>query len=551
MLSTTKLTACWGARQCSGRTLPRNFLTSAQQKAPTVAQNTTTTSSGQAPPPPSSALASCAKPSTKQEGTIASVFATLSGGSLQDALPARFAQVKRSMIRDEAHVEALKEAWRDVLQQLEGQVEKTIQLGDRMIPQVEYPGDEVAQQPIERWISREALDEIRERGVAVIKGVIPAKQALRWKHDVRAYASINSARGFPEDNPQVYELYWTKAQLEARGHPALLRTSRAFLSLFHVPSQTAEGSNPPPELSVSLANPLTYADRLRIRQPGDAKFALGPHVDGGGVERWECPVFRGVWECILAGGRSWREHDPWSLGAAAQRLRAQTDMYGGPGQCGVFRPLQGWLSMSSTRANEGTLRVLPFLRESTAYIVLRPFFRPKQVDVTGSGPHYSSDYLSLDNWEFDGNSAQFPGCSLGHNIELLGLTHPHLRLDRTMTSIPRVEPGDMVLWHCDGVHSVEAQHRGTGDSSVMYIPAIPTTKVNFDYVRQQRDAFANGRPPADFPGGEGESRFIGRGTPDDVRGVMARRAMALKPFAIDDTMPEAEKRLLAYCNARL
>ena len=27
-------------------------------------------------------------------------------------------------------------------------------------------------------------------------------------------------------------------------------------------------------------------------------------------------------------------------------------------------------------------------------------------------------------------------------------THPHLRLDDTMVSVPKVYPGDMVFWHC-------------------------------------------------------------------------------------------------------
>jgi hypothetical protein len=38
---------------------------------------------------------------------------------------------------------------------------------------------------------------------------------------------------------------------------------------------------------ISTEHPVSYADRLRIRQPGDAGFALGAHVDGGSVERWE------------------------------------------------------------------------------------------------------------------------------------------------------------------------------------------------------------------------------------------------------------------------
>lgn len=60
--------------------------------------------------------------------------------------------------------------------------------------------------------------------------------------------------------------------------------------------------------------------------------------------------------------------------------------------------------------------------------------------------------------------------------------HPHLRLEQTMTSVPKVNPGDMVFWHCvcfpsspcrdicqrrpqDVVHSVEQDHTGTGDSA--------------------------------------------------------------------------------------
>lgn len=29
--------------------------------------------------------------------------------------------------------------------------------------------------------------------------------------------------------------------------------------------------------------------------------------------------------------------------------------------------------------------------------------------------------------------------------------HPHLRLEETMTSVPKVNPGDMVFWHCVSV----------------------------------------------------------------------------------------------------
>jgi len=40
---------------------------------------------------------------------------------------------------------------------------------------------------------------------------------------------------------------------------------------------------------VSTTTPVSYYDRLRIRFPGDSVFALGPHIDGGSLERWEDP----------------------------------------------------------------------------------------------------------------------------------------------------------------------------------------------------------------------------------------------------------------------
>jgi hypothetical protein len=42
----------------------------------------------------------------------------------------------------------------------------------------------------------------------------------------------------------------------------------------------------------------------------------------------------------------------------------------------------------------------------------------------------------------------------GHGQELTSLLHPHLRLDNAMVHVPKVKPGDFVVWHCDGeIHS--------------------------------------------------------------------------------------------------
>lgn len=198
---------------------------------------------------------------------------------------------------------------------------------------------------------------------------------------------------------------------------------------------------------ISTINPLAYADRVRIRQPGDAGFALGPHVDGGSVERWEPNGYGlgGVYEKIFSG--SWEEYDPWE---SSCRLPAVTDLYQGPGGCSMFRMFQGWLSMSETNPGEGTLQVYPLLQLSTAYLMLRPFFqalKQPKVDVSGD---IDLEYLSENNWVLEPETtSQLQGAGPGLSQELNTILHPHLSLEKAMVHVPPIEPGDYVVWHCD------------------------------------------------------------------------------------------------------
>lgn len=120
-----------------------------------------------------------------------------------------------------------------------------------------------------------------------------------------------------------------------------------------------------------------------------------------------------------------------------------------------------------------------------------------------------------------------------------------------MLSIPSVSPGDMVFWHTDLIHAVESSHLGSSDSSVMYIPAVPLTIRNMEYVQNQRKAFEEGKPPGDFPGGEGERNCVGRAGEEVVKGEDARRAMGMMRFDAESAETPLERRLLEECNARL
>ena len=168
--------------------------------------------------------------------------------------------------------------------------------------------------------------------------------------------------------------------------------------------------------------------------------------------------------------------------------------------------------MSDTGPFEGTLLVNPLLQLATSYYLLRPFFVPKQKHAT-----LVDNFLKPTNWELrEEPDSWLQGATPGRGQELRDFLHPHLRLENSMVHVPKVQPGDYVSWHCDTIHAVDSVHMGQSDSSVLYIPTCPLTELNAQYMLRQRKAFLDGTPGPDFPGGEGESRHIGKPTVDDV-----------------------------------
>lgn len=278
-----------------------------------------------------------------------------------------------------------------------------------------------------------------------------------------------------------------------------------------------------PHTPISTRHPISYADRLRMRQPGDARFALGPHVDGGSVERWDengyglGKVYDSVWK------GHWEDFDPWE---SSCRLNAVMDLHQGVGACTAFRMFQGWLSLSTTGPGEGTLLVNPLLAKATAYYLLRPFFSPQRgiepgAQTASEATTSTASFLASDNWKMDTQSSSWiQGATPGHGQELSHLLHPHLNLKHSMVHVPKVRPGDYVAWHCDTIHAVDRTHAGKADSSVLYIPACPLTEDNARYLVRQRTNFVQGTPSPDFGGGVGESEHAGRVKVEDMEGLV-------------------------------
>lgn len=360
-------------------------------------------------------------------------------------------------------------------------------------------------------------------------------QALEWKREIQEYIKRNpSTKAFPKDRPAVYELYWSPGQIKARAHPNVLETQKFLMSFWNKRDRDA---------LISTEIPVAYADRLRIRQPGDIGFALGPHVDGGSVERWEREGYGlgGVYDAVFEG--RWEDFDPWE---ASGRLKAVSDLYNGAGACSMFRMWQGWLSMSYTGPGEGTLLVNPLFKLATVYYLLRPFFEPRNEDREASG------FLDKENWELEREtSSVLQGATMGCTQELSEALHPHLELSRTMVHIPDVRPGDYVAWHCDSIHAVDQVHAGEGDSSVMYIPACPLTEVNAGYLVRQREAFLNGTPGPDFPGGKGESEHIGRMRKEDIESAGGEDGLKAMGLGRWEAQLKSEREIVGAANSIL
>ncbi|KAG2132943.1 hypothetical protein DEU56DRAFT_902220 [Suillus clintonianus] len=371
--------------------------------------------------------------------------------------PERFADIKREIVVGTPDYERrLTASWNDLLQELDQRTTEIINEGPNAI-HFQYLDTLVPEQ----------LDDIRRAGSIVIHGVVEESDAAGWKTALEEFIKANPHNeGFPEQDKQFFFLDWTQAQVQARVHPNILKVITWLNNLYRAKTdKKMEG--------VDLDIPLVYADRFRIRHPGVQWDVHPPHVDGGSIERWEDDNFRRYFADILSG--NWRQHDPYELEG---RLDARASLHGRPGQTTVFRTFQGWLAIrsnflslsldtkvdidsSETAPTQGTLKIFPDVLLSNAYTILRPFFRP-------TVPLGSKDILNPKNWVLDISTPDFPGIQ-PHDSGWVGPRptpelHPHLRLEDTMTSVPKVNPGDMVFWHCDVVHSVVQDHTGSYNS---------------------------------------------------------------------------------------
>jgi hypothetical protein len=182
----------------------------------------------------------------RAEGSIASAFASLSNQLIE--LPSRFIDLKRELSR--GNEVAILDGWKRLLDRVA--VDKLVSWNSEMIPEVQFSSIEANN----GHLPEDAKRALKERGTIIIRGLVSPDEALGWKQQIHDYVSLNpSTKGFPAENPQVYELYWSKAQLEARSHPNMLLSQVALNQVWSTS----------PEDPVDISVPISYCDRLRIR----------------------------------------------------------------------------------------------------------------------------------------------------------------------------------------------------------------------------------------------------------------------------------------------
>jgi hypothetical protein len=106
----------------------------------------------------------------------------------------------------------------------------------------------------------------------------------------------------------------------------------------------------------------------------------------------------------------------------------------------VLRTFQGWLALTEAGPGEGSLLLYPNAKIVMAYILLRPFFEP---------PTNDADILDAEKWRLNLESSWFPGTFADDSQLVSSNSHPHLRLEECLVSVPRMFPGDSVWWHTD------------------------------------------------------------------------------------------------------
>lgn len=336
-------------------------------------------------------------------------------------------------------------------------------------------------------VSDEQRAYLRRRGCVVVRGNFDRSTAEAWDRDIVEYVEGNqffeNYRGPADDffdsvksKPEIYGLYWSRAQMEARQHPQMAAT-RSFLNrCWTFESEGNAWFDPDRD--------LLYPDRIRRRPPGTTSDGLGTHLDSGTIDLWMSEYYQLAFQQRFRG--NFDAYDPWD---AAYRVDAAA--YPGSTMCSAFRTFQGWTALSDMARDQGVLQTVP-IPKAFGYLLLRPLL----------------DDVADDDLCGVRLSRTFPVNDRFHKV-----------LNPALSLIPDVEPGDTVWWHCDMIHAVAPVENQQGWGNVMYIPAAPWCARKQRYAAKVKTAFLSGSSPDDFSQEDYEVGWLDRFPVDQLNAV--------------------------------
>ena len=342
------------------------------------------------------------------------------------------------------------------------------------------------------------VESIKKRGCVIVRDVFENLTIERLNNELEKYIEENNYyedqkkksgldkyfNDLKSSKPQIMGLYWSKAQMEIRHSENMLKVKKWLNNLWIYKNDEYEVFDPSKELS--------YADRVRRREPGDNTLGLSPHCDAGSVERWSDDYYQKIYKDIFSD--NFLKFNPFDA-----KYRDKTSEFESPAVAHVFRTFQGWTALTEQGPNDGTLQLIP-IAKAMAYILTRAL---------------------LDDVPKDELCGSKLGKALSVNKEY------HSLLLEGLISIPNMKPGDTIWWHPDVVHAVEDKHLGKNYSNVVYVGSTPYCKKNIDYVRKQAKKFLKGESPPDFAAEDFETNYKGRIKIENLT-LLAKKQLAIE-----------------------
>ena len=327
----------------------------------------------------------------------------------------------------------------------------------------------------------ELIKKVKQRGCVIVRNVFNKEIVNNLNKELEDYINTNDYytdqkkksdldkyfSDLKSGKPQIFGLYWSKPQIEIRHSEQMAKVKKWLNNLWVYENEEYKVFDPNRELS--------YADRVRRREPGDDTLGLSPHCDAGSVERWTDNSYQKIYNSIFSG--NFENYNPFDA-----KYRDRVIEFESPAVAHVFRTFQGWTALTEQGPNDGTLQLIP-IAKGMAYILTRAL---------------------LD----DVPENELCGSKLGKALSVNKDYHELLL--KGLVSIPKIKPGDTIWWHPDIVHAVEDKHLGKNYSNVVYIGATPYCKKNLDYTVKQAKKFLEGKSPPDFAPEDYEINYKGR-----------------------------------------